>query len=80
MNALKKGKHRIFAEGDNPCRSTKTDYISAHETKDTFSQDLTKLNAFIEVPLLYFFDTEFNNCYYRLTKYFNLNNPKKQTI
>ncbi len=48
-------------------------------TDESLLKDLFRLNGFIEVPILFFLDEEFNEAYYRLSKCYKLKTPKKQT-
>jgi hypothetical protein len=43
-------------------------------------QSYATLKGYVEVPFVFFLDTEFISAYYKLTKQINLSTPKNQTI
>jgi hypothetical protein len=79
MQDIKQIPDRITEGTENLRSSIHAKKNSQLLTDESLLKDLFRLNGFIEVPILFFLDEEFNEAYYRLSKCYKLKTPKKQT-
>jgi hypothetical protein len=80
MEGTMKNTHTLIRRSDNKQLSTRYSSNTLLSDDGLLYQELLKINGFIEVPLVFFLDADFNNAYYKLSKQLKSNNPQKQTI